>query len=288
MYTALGPEAIGIRGLALSAAIELAREAGFAGLTFDIRRAAEAANDQGVDEVRRWFTRADVRPASWGLPVAWRDDARWEEDLRGLPALAALGRELGVTRTSTFMPSGSDERPYDENVAWHVARLRPIAEVLRQKGCRLGIEFIGTQTYRAQFRHEFIFTLGGLMELIQAIDVDNVGVLLDSWHLFAAGCSLADLDRLTNRDVVMAHVNDAPVGIPWEEQIDTVRALPMETGVIDLVGFMRALQRIGYDGPVMAEPFSRRVNSLAETDPTAAANETARSMKELWDAAGLG
>lgn len=287
MYTSLGPEAIGIRGLALRDAISLARDSGFAGLTFDIRVAAQAVDDHGIDAVRGWFSEANVRPANWGLPVAWRDDARWEEDLQKLPPLAAIGRELGATRTATFMPSGSNDRAFEENFAWHVSRIRPIAEVLREEGCRLGIEYIGTATWRAQFPLEFIYTLDGLMDLIAAIDVDNVGVMVDSWHLFSSGGTLADLGRLTNSDVVVAHVNDAPAGIAWADQIDTQRALPMETGVIDLVGFMQALQRIGYDGPVMPEPFSQRVNEIAATDPLAAARETARSMDAMWKAAGL-
>jgi sugar phosphate isomerase/epimerase len=287
MYTSLGPEAIGVRGLALRDAIALARDSGFAGLTFDIRVAAQAVEDHGLDEVRGWFSAANVLPANWGLPVSWRDDARFADDLQKLAPLAAVGRELGSTRTATFMPSGSNEREFDENFAWHISRLRPIAELLREEGCRLGIEYIGTATWRAQFPHEFIYTLPGLMDLIAAIDVDNVGVMVDSWHLFSAGGTVEELERLTNRDVVVAHVNDAPAGIGWDEQIDTQRALPLETGVLDLVGFMQALQRIGYDGPVMPEPFSQRVNELAATDPLAAARETERSMDALWQAAGL-
>lgn len=61
----------------------------------------------------------------------------------------------------------------------------------------------------------------------------------------------------------------------------------METGVIDLVGFMRKLQRLGYDGPVLPEPFSQRINDLAAADPLSAARETSRAMADLWRAAGL-
>jgi sugar phosphate isomerase/epimerase len=287
MYSTIGPEALGIRGLSLPEAIALARDTGFAGLSFNIRLAAQAVADRGLDAVRAEFARAGVRPALWGLPVAWRDEEQWEADLRDLPRLASVARDLGAPRTATYMPSGSDERPFQENFDWHVARLRPIAQVLRDAGCRFGIEYIGPKTFRAAFRHEFIHTLAGLMELIAAIDVPNVGVMLDSWHLFASGGSLADLDRLTNEDIVVVHVNDAPAGIPWDEQIDTVRTLPMETGVIDLAGFMRALQRRGYDGPVMPEPFSQRVSDMAATDPLAAAREAARSMEELWRTVGV-
>jgi sugar phosphate isomerase/epimerase len=287
MYATIGPDQLGIRGLSLSDAIALARAAGFAGLSFDSRAAARAADERGLDTVQDQFAQAGVRPALWNLPVAWRDDDQWQADLRELPQLAATARALGATRTATYMPSGSDERSFQENFDWHVARLRPIAEVLRDEGCQFGIEFIGPKTYRAAFRHEFIHTLDGVMELVAAIGTGNVGVMLDSWHLYTSGGTLADLERLTNHDVVVVHVNDAPAGIARDEQIDTVRTLPMETGVIDLVGFMRALREMGYDGPVMPEPFSQRINDLAATDPEAAAREAARSMDALWRAAGL-
>jgi sugar phosphate isomerase/epimerase len=287
MYATIGPDQLGIRGLSLSDAIALARAAGFAGLSFDSRAAARAADERGLDTVQDQFAQAGVRPALWNLPVAWRDDDQWQADLRELPQLAATARALGATRTATYMPSGSDERSFQENFDWHVARLRPIAEVLRDEGCQFGIEFIGPKTYRAAFRHEFIHTLDGVMELVAAIGTGNVGVMLDSWHLYTSGGTLADLERLTNHDVVVVHVNDAPTGIARDEQIDTVRTLPMETGVIDLVGFMRALREMGYDGPVMPEPFSQRINDLAATDPEAAAREAARSMDALWRAAGL-
>jgi sugar phosphate isomerase/epimerase len=287
MYATIGPDQLGIRGLSLSDAIALARAAGFAGLSFDSRAAARAVDERGLDTVQDQFAQAGVRPALWNLPVAWRDDDQWQADLRELPRLAATARALGATRTATYMPSGSDERSFQENFDWHVARLRPIAEVLRDEGCQFGIEFIGPKTYRAAFRHEFIHTLDGVMELVAAIGTGNVGVMLDSWHLYTSGGTLADLERLTNHDVVVVHVNDAPTGIARDEQIDTVRTLPMETGVIDLVGFMRALREMGYDGPVMPEPFSQRINDLAATDPEAAAREAARSMDALWRAAGL-
>jgi sugar phosphate isomerase/epimerase len=287
MYATIGPDQLGIRGLSLSDAIALARAAGFAGLSFDSRAAARAVDERGLDTVQDQFAQAGVRPALWNLPVAWRDDDQWQADLRELPQLAATARALGATRTATYMPSGSDERSFQENFDWHVARLRPIAEVLRDEGCQFGIEFIGPKTYRAAFRHEFIHTLDGVMELVAAIGTGNVGVMLDSWHLYTSGGTLADLERLTNHDVVVVHVNDAPAGIARDEQIDTVRTLPMETGVIDLVGFMRALREMGYDGPVMPEPFSQRINDLAATDPEAAAREAARSMDALWRAAGL-
>lgn len=287
MFKCLSPGAIGIHGLALPDALELARATGFTGLEFNIREVATLTDAHGVAYVCDLFAQAGVRPGHWGLPVAWNNDAQWETDLAQLPALAALARDLGCTRTATWCPPASDDRDYAENFAWHVARFRPIAQVLSDYGCRLGIEFIGPKTLRAPRKYPFIYTLEGMMELADAIGTGNVGLLFDVWHHYTAGGSVNDLDAITAANVVLVHVNDAPAGIDRDEQIDNVRCLPMETGVVDAPGMLRKLAAMGYDGPVTPEPFSQRVNAIAAGDPLKAAHIVAESMDALWQASGL-
>ena len=109
-------------------------------------------------------------------------------------------------------------------------------------------------------------------------------MLLDSYHWHTSHGSLDDLAKLSNADVVVVHVNDAPTGIPIDQLQDLARALPCETGVINLAGFMQALAKMGYDGPVIVEPFSQR---LREMPPDDAAHVTAESLRQLWATAGL-
>jgi sugar phosphate isomerase/epimerase len=218
--------------------------------------------------------------------VVWnKDEQQWRQDLAQLPRLAALGRDLGCLRTATWVPPNSTERAFHENFKWHVARFQPIAEILKAHNCRLGLEFIGPQTLRPPDKYPFIYNLEGMMDLIKAIGTGNAGLLLDAWHLYTSGGSLDDLDKLTNEDIVTVHVNDAPIGVALEAYIDHDRRLPMETGVIDLPGFMQKLVKIGYDGPVTPEPFSQRVNAIE--DPLEAAQLTAEHMNRLWEASGL-
>jgi sugar phosphate isomerase/epimerase len=284
MFKNLSPGAIGIRGLSLPESIDLAKASGFAGIDFNIREAAALADEHGLDHVRSLFQNAGILPGQWGLPVAWNKD-EWAADLEQLPKLAALGRELGCTRTATWCPSGSNDRAYDDNLQWHADRFRPIAKVLAEHGCRLGIEFLGPKTIRDRFQHAFIYTLEGMMTLSEAIGTGNVGLLLDAWHHYTAGGSLDDLDKIENADIITVHVNDAPEGIAIEEQIDNVRRLPMETGVIDLPGFMKKLIALGYDGPVTPEPFSARIKAIK--DPLEAAQLAASYMDKMWKASGL-
>jgi sugar phosphate isomerase/epimerase len=66
-------------------------------------------------------------------------------------------------------------------------------------------------------------------------------------------------------------LNDAPAGIPKDRQVDNRRELPCATGVIEVGAFLNALNQIGYDGPVRAEPFNPALNQMTKDEACAAA-----------------
>jgi sugar phosphate isomerase/epimerase len=281
MFRNLAPGALGIR-TDLVGTLALARDAGWQGIDVPIGEAVARAAATSADDVAALFAEAGVRAGGWGLPLDWRSpyDAAALDDLA---AQAALAARLGSTRVATWLLPFSDERPFRDNFAFHVAQLQPIARTLDAHGCRLALEFIGPQTMRQGKRYGFIYSLEGMLCLAQAIG-PNVGVLLDCWHWYTSLGTLADIRALDAADVVYVHVNDAPAGILVEAQHDLTRCLPGTTGVIDLHGFLTTLVDIGYDGPVTPEPFERRLHDLpAET----ASRETHAALLNVWHAAGL-
>ena len=284
MFKNLNTGAIGIRDFSVEQTIKLAQQTGYAGVDFNIKEATQMAQANGIDSVKKLFTDNNILPGAWFPPFDWRSDT-WAEGVKKLPEYAAVAAELGALRAATWCPSSSTEREFEENFKWHVERFGGIAEALKPYNVRFGIEFIGPQTMRPTNQHDFIYTLEGMLELCKAIGTGNVGILLDVWHLYTSGGQIADMNQLTNQDIVAVHVNDAPVGLTLAEYQDLDRRLPMETGVMPLVEFMRKLEQLGYDGPVTVEPFSQRVNSL--TDPVEAAELSMTYLNQLWQAAGL-
>jgi sugar phosphate isomerase/epimerase len=265
--------------------IALARDHGFEGVEVDIAEVADLVDAHGPEYVRDLFTSTGIRQGQWGLLLDFRrDEATWRQGLGELPRLAGAAQAVGIERTATWIMPCSDELDFKANFEQHLTRLRPIAEILNDHGCRLGLEFVGPRTLRMSKRYQFIHTLDGMLELIQAIGAGNVGLLLDCYHVYTSHGSLDEVRRLTNSDIVVVHVNDAPAGMPVDEQLDLVRTLPGETGVIDIAGFLQALQTIGYDGPVTPEPFSERLHSLS---PANAAREAGEAMRRVWELAGL-
>ncbi|MBM4225207.1 MAG: sugar phosphate isomerase/epimerase, partial [Gammaproteobacteria bacterium] len=162
------------------------------------------------------------------------------------------------------------------NFRQHAERLGEVARVLGDHGIRFGLEYCATPTLRRGKRHDFIHTLPQLRELIAAIAEPNLGLVLDSWHWWMSGSPVAEIDTLRGEEIVLVDLNDAPPGIPMAELLDRQRELPGTTGVIDLATFLGALRRLGYNGPVRAEPFEFTGRGNAEAD-CAAASRTLRA-----------
>jgi sugar phosphate isomerase/epimerase len=281
MFRNMSPGAVGIR-VGFADAIELAARHGWQGIDLPVAEALRLAQERSADEVAALLGRAGLRSESWGLPVDWRKPYE-RQALTMLGEQAALAGRLGCTRVYTWVPPGSDERAFRENFSHHVAQLQPIARVLAEHGCRLGLEFIGPRTMREGRRYGFVYTQAGMLGLARAIG-PNVGLLLDSYHWYTSLGTLADIRTLRAEDVVYVHINDAPAGVPVEAQLDHVRRLPAATGVIDIAGFLQTLREIGYDGPVTPEPFEPR---LADLPPDSACREAHDSMLEVWRQARL-
>jgi sugar phosphate isomerase/epimerase len=157
-------------------------------------------------------------------------------------------------------------------------RLRPAAQILADHGVRLGLEFVGPRTLRQGHKFSFISTMEGMLGLCAAIGTGNVGLLLDSFHWYTAHGTAQDIASLRNQDVVLVHLNDGVAGKGPDEQQDLVRALPGETGVIDLTTFLGGLRAIGYDGPVVVEPFSDRLKAMSPADAAAATRQALRQV----------
>ncbi len=284
MFRSLSPGAIGIRA-SFTESLELAKAANFQGLDINMGAVARLVEENSIDYVTKLFDDAGLKMGAWGLPVDWRgDEADFGEGLKELHHPAKLAQVLGCTRLSTWVLPFSQDMPFEENFQFHVERFRPIGEILNEYGCQLGLEFIGPKTMRVGKEHEFLYTIEGMLELCDKIGTGNIGLLLDAWHWYTSHGTLADLEKLTADQVVHVHINDAPRGIAIDKQVDNVRRLPGETGVIDLVGFLKCLNKIGYEGPVTPEPFSDKVKGLP---PLEAAQLTAKGLLEVWDAAEL-
>ena len=277
MFASLNPGHVGI-SVSLREGLALAERHGFGGYDAQLATLHEEMAARGAAAVREEFLQHGLRIGAWNLPFMpyHVTEAEWRDWLGRLPPLLAAARALGALRAGMWIMPGSDERGFDDNFAFHVARFQPVARLLADHGVRLGLEFIGPETSLRKFKHPFIRSVAAMLKLARAIG-PNCGLLLDAWHWHCAGGTREDLRGLTRDLLVHVHVDDAPAGIPRAELIDNRRKLPCTTGVIDIDGFIQALADAGYDGPVTAEPFDPEVNALPAEEAAARTARTTRA-----------
>ncbi len=284
MFKNLSTGAIGIHAN-MKEGLALAKNAGFDGLDLNIGEANQLAQEHSVDYVKELWAESGIAMGGWGFGVNWRgSDADYYAGLAQLPARTELAAELGCFRTTTVVGPASNEMTFQENWDFSVKRLRSVAEILKAHGHSIGLEFIGPATSRKSAKHLFAYSMDAMLGLSAAVGTGNVGLLFDTWHWYTCRSTVDDVRKLSASDIVYVHINDAPAGIDPDKQIDNIRCLPAETGVIPLTELMQILDSIGYEGPVTPEPFSKKVSEMSPPD---AAKATAESLNQVWENAGL-
>lgn len=262
------------------AAIELAHAHGFESveaMSNDLVRLSETE----LAELAASMKSKNIVFGAAGLPVNFRqDEDRFVESMKTFPKVADALQRAGVTRMGTWITPGDARLTFIQNLKQHGRRLREVAAVLHDHRIRLGLEYVGTKTLRDRYHFEFVHTMAETKELIAEIGAPNVGFVLDSWHWWNANETDQDILTLKADQIVAVDLNDAPAGIPKEKQIDGQRELPLATGVIEVGSFLNALQKLGYDGPVRAEPFNKPLNEL---DNDAACARTSAAMHKAFE-----
>lgn len=271
-FTAFVPGSLGVKA-DQAQSIEMAAQHGFDSvqpfprdlLNDGVRKHWEALQGHGL----RW--------AAAGLPVEFRKgDAEFDDGMASLPKNAAVLQKAGVERVGTWLAPAHAELTYRENFERTADRLRRVAQVLEDHGQRLGLEYVGTKRNWTASRHSFVHTMSETKELIARIGAPNVGFVLDSWHWWTSYETGDDIRTLSAKDVISADLNDAPRDVARDEQYDNQRELPLATGVIEVREFLEALVAIGYDGPVRAEPFNKKLNDTEDHEASRITSDALR------------
>jgi sugar phosphate isomerase/epimerase len=134
-----------------------------------------------------------------------------------------------------------------------VAELVPYA---RERGVRIGLEPLHPM-FAAD--RSVLVTIDQALELARAYDADEVGVILDTFHIWWDPRVEELIARAAGR-VFGLHVSDWLVPLP---DVLLGRGL-MGDGVIDNRRLRQLVERAGYDGPIEVEIFNR---VLWDSDP---------------------
>lgn len=127
-----------------------------------------------------------------------------------------------------------------------VSVLQEFSELAEPYGIKVAVEFVGHPQCT-------INTLGQAYDIVEAVERDNVGLVLDCFHFHAMGSKMQDLKKANGSKIFIIHIDDTedfPIGFLTDED----RVWPGH-GVIDLNGIISTALEIGFDGAVSVELF---------------------------------
>ncbi|WP_028547725.1 sugar phosphate isomerase/epimerase family protein [Paenibacillus sp. UNC451MF] len=231
--------------------IQAAAKHGYEAIAADGKELEQWIANRGLTGAQSILKEYAVQIATIGLSVQWRTTE--EEFLAGLPNLARhaeAAASLGCTACCTYVLPSTDHASA-HFMALATRRLRTCAQILAPYGISLGLEFVGPHHLRTNWKNPFIWGLQETVDWIETIGERNVGLLFDSYHWYTNELEVDDILKLDASQIVLVHINDAP-NVPVAEVLDNDRLFPGE-GVIDLAGFLQALNQIGYRGVIAQE-----------------------------------
>jgi sugar phosphate isomerase/epimerase len=168
---------------------------------------------------------------------------------------------------------GLAQRPWDEILKLTAANIADIADL----GQAYGIQF---QVEGAAWTP--IHSLSQCLQLIETVDRENVGLVIDFWHLWASReTTLEELARL-NKDLIYGvHLADGkrpPEGESWVDE-KLLRGFLPGDGDLPMAEWVAAVKATGFDGVVSGEILN---DQLWERDLYEIAVDMRHRMEQYW------
>ncbi len=127
---------------------------------------------------------------------------------------------------------------------WAVENMQKAADYAEKAGVKLAVETLN------RFETDFLNTVEQGLEFFSLIDKDNVGFLLDTFHMNIEEKSIEQAILRAGAKVFNVHTCSNDRGTPG-------------TGHIDWQGVKRALKKIGYDSYLNIESFTTDITEIA-------------------------
>lgn len=234
-----------------------------ADLETDIKAAAEAGFDlieiwaaklrvflktNTVDDLRALLADGGLQPYSINSieHITFRTDEDYTKIKAECEELSSIAGQIGcpyVVVVPGKLPDGATkDRIIDESVRV----LNELADIAAPHGVSLAFEFLGQTDCSVQ-------TLDLCNEIVEKVNRDNIGNVLDTFHFYAGNSTFEAIDTLRPEKLFIFHINDAE-DLPKESLTDAQRLYPGE-GILPIKEIKSRFDKIGYDRMVSIEIF---------------------------------
>jgi len=208
--------------------------------------------EHSIEELQQFFATSQVQPYAFNSieDINFCTEEKWQ----AVVDLFTFGCEMGKKINNPYIivvPTMSDDmlkKTDQEIMDDSIEVLRKLSDIATPYGMKLAFEPIGNPLWCVR-------SLEQCMEIIHAVDRENVGVALDAFNLFLYNKlqNIDGIDLVPAEKIFVYHIDDSE-DRPLTELDHCHRLFPGD-GVIPLKEITQKLHQKGYEGVASVEIF---------------------------------
>jgi sugar phosphate isomerase/epimerase len=234
--------------------VRIARDLGYGGIEFVVSKLIRYLDNGGSLDTLAEACRQAGTPAVCfnALLNADRTEAEAQRQLfQECERLCEAAAALSCPTIQLVFFSALEGRTWPEMRTLIARNTATLADIGRAHGVRFQLEPIAWGA---------LHSLSQSLEVMAEAGRDNVGMVIDFWHLWAGGATTPDeVARLHRDQIYGVHICDGKRHVPgtaWDE--GNLRGYLVGEGDIPLREWVAAVQATGFDGVWSAETYSPR------------------------------
>ncbi|PLR76686.1 isomerase [Bacillus sp. V3-13] len=231
----------------------------------------EYLKENSIDDLARFFDTHHIKPLAFNALVFFnnRDEAGYKEIIDEFKQMVETAQKLGA-KYVVAVPLVTEEKILKKDIKNScVEVLKELSDIAKPYGIKIAVEFVGHPQCTVN-------TFGQAYDIVETINRENVGLVLDCFHFHAMGSNLEDLKKADGSKIFILHIDDTedfPIGFLTDED----RVWP-GLGAVDLHGILSALKEIGFSEVVSVELFRPEYYQLDAEEAIKTAKETTISV----------
>jgi 2-keto-myo-inositol isomerase len=160
--------------------------------------------------------------------------------------LSSIAGEIGCPYVVVVPGKLPENATKEEIINESVKVLNELGNIAEKHNVSLAFEFLGQTDCSVQ-------TLDLCNEIVEKVDRDNIGNVIDTFHFYAGNSTFEAIDAMKPEKLFIFHINDAE-DLSKEELTDAHRLYP-GTGILPIKEIKAHFDKIGYDRMVSIEIF---------------------------------
>lgn len=221
--------------------MELCEKHGYDFIEIQMDKFPEYLKSHSLEEMKDFFDTHHIKPLSLNALQFFnnRTPEEYKLVIETFEEWLKIADYIGA-QYIVVVPLVTDKKILNQEI--HKSCVQVLTEIANKAinyNINIALEFLGAP-------NATVNTLKQADAIVEEVNKQNVGLVLDFFHFHAMGSRLSDLKQSTINNLFLLHINDVddyPIGILTDED----RCFPGH-GVIDIDGILLTLKEAGFKG----------------------------------------